>query len=375
MREKLWVDLSIRAQRISNGLTDILLDGLYLSTFPVVGEILSPLILLAGFLAGFLHPGFKTVFSESLPFMIVAGSIGILSARLGLLFVSGFAIGDFFLVQRLASYPLHGPVRNFLETRPSLIIEYVLLSLLLVWIPMVVKEFLGTIRLPKKFSDDQVFYVTLAGTATLTGLFVFFWTQAVPVLIRPVFAWNSIYFPVSMAKPLQESGYQLVAALVFVSLIRVFLQHLVLTTPKFSQTYLMFSEKLFKAKPVIPITEQIPLLVRMLISSFWMVFLLSGLLSNWTQAVILAVVFAVFSVFRNGLVSLPFGPLARLTNKVPTIVRFIIGLVLVNLVANRAVLSRSANDGFEPILITIAISLAIFFLLTPPYFAKEEKQE
>lgn len=374
MIEKLWVDLPLKAQRISNTLTDVLLDGLYLSVFSVIGVIVTPLVLILGFLAGIFHPGFKTVFSESLPFMIVAGSVGMLSARLGLFFVFGFALGDFFLAPHAASYSLHGPIRNFLETRPALVIEYALLALLLVWTPMVVKELLGTLRLPKKFSNGQIFYSALLSVGAFTGLFVFFWTQAVPVLIRPVFAWNNVYFPLSMAQPLQQTGYQLIVVLVILALVRVWLQHLVLTLPPFSQTYSNLSEKLFKAKPVVPFFDRLPVPARVIISSAAMAFLLSGLFSNWFQPVILFSVFSFFSVFREGLISLPFSPLAKIMDKIPVIVRFVIGLVLVSWVAGRAVANRPGNDGFSPIILTIVISLVIFFLLTPPSFGGEEKQ-
>lgn len=370
--EKLWVEIPIRAQRISNTLTDALLDGFYLAAFPALSVVLHVLVLALGFASGWLHPGFKTVFSESMLFMVLAGSIGVLSARMGLLFVVSFAIGDFFLASHRAFY-VHGPIRSIWEVQAPLFIEYALLGMLLIGIPITVKQILASFRPPNKLSDTQLVFVGAGFMAALTGLLVFFWSQAVPVLMRPVFLWSGYSLPVAMAMPLQTQWYIIVAVLSAVALARVWIQYYVEVKPGFAKTLTPLKEKLFNAEPAVPLTDKIPPILFAVVSSAWIVFLLSGMLTDWVQAIILVLVFAAFSALRSGIIPLPLGPLPFLMYRIPFIFRFLAGVILIVWVANQAVARRSYSDGFEPIIITVAIAAAIFFLLTPPMFENKEE--
>lgn len=375
MIEKLWVEIPIRAQRISNTLTDVLLDGFYLAAFPGLSVALHVLVLVGGFASGWLHPGFRTVFSESMFFMIVAGAIGMLSARMGLLFVISFAIGDFFLVSHRAFYD-HGLIRNFLEVRVPLLIEYSLLGMLLIGIPLVVKQMVGTFRPPSKLSDTQLIFVAAGLMGVLTGVLVFFWAQAAPLLMRPIFVWNQSpsAIPTAMAMPLQTQWYIIVVALSVVAYARVWIQYRIDTNEGIEKTLGPLKEQLSTAKPVVPLTIQISPILLAIISSVWIVFLLSGMLTNWLQVIILVVVFAAFSALRSGIILLPLGPLPTFMYKVPFIARFLAGVILIVWVANQAVTRRFYGDGFEAIIITVVLSSAIFFILMPPISDSEEKK-
>lgn len=372
--EKLWVEIPIRAQKIANSLTDILLDGFYLAAFPKLNLPLHLVVLAAGFLSGWMHPGFKVVFSESLLFMILVGVLGIMSARLGFLFVVAFAIGDFFLGTHAAHFVTRDLLGSFWEINVPLIIEYALLWMLLVSIPLTVKELLGTLRFPMKINltDKQVLIFAVAAEAVLTGLLVFLWSQAVPPFIRPVFTWNSAYIPISMAEPLQKQWLMLVIILSVAAMARVYIQSSVDLNENLAKKLAPLKEKLFKAEPVLSLTAQVPPVIMVIGSALWVVFFISGILTDWKQAVIIFVVFAVFSSLRNGLVTLPLGPLPKLMNQIPLIGRFIAGLLVVVWLANQMVQHRGSADGFQPLIVTIVLASAIFFLLTPPYFEEEK---
>jgi thiol:disulfide interchange protein len=79
------VQLPVSAHKLARNLGITLIDGLYLTSWPCIAAVAPLLALLAGILIGWWHPGFQTVFSESLGVMILAAILGMMSAYLGAL--------------------------------------------------------------------------------------------------------------------------------------------------------------------------------------------------------------------------------------------------------------------------------------------------
>ncbi|HEX2035162.1 MAG TPA: pre-toxin TG domain-containing protein, partial [Chloroflexota bacterium] len=79
------------------GLATSLFDGVYLLAWPRVAAVASPLALLLGLVFGALHPGYRIAFSESLPLLVLMVVLGTVSGHLGVLFLAGYAFGDFSL--------------------------------------------------------------------------------------------------------------------------------------------------------------------------------------------------------------------------------------------------------------------------------------
>lgn len=366
--EKLWVDFPLKARVLSEAVAAILVDGIYLASFPVVAIAITPLALLGGFLVGWLHPGFATVFSESMLIMIVVGVLGVLSARLGLLFVLGFVAGDFFLASHKMFYPGHGLWRNFLEVRAPLLIEYALLAFLAVGIAMFTKSVLSSFRPPQNLTKNQVLALAFISHAAVTAVFVYFWTQAVPLLMRPVFVWPGSYLPISMAQPLQERWLILVAVLAGASIARVFLQGILAASPERSRRVDQIMAKIAK-EPMesAPLTDRIPKIATVVFLAGWTVFILSGMISSFKEAGILFAIFTVFVALRKKLIPLPLGDYPRLLIKIPAVGRFLAGVVLVWFTTGRIL---ATGGSFQTMLMTIVISLAIFLVLHPP--VKEE---
>lgn len=368
MIEKLWVIIPFRMRVLSEAVAAILVDGIYLASFPVIGIVTTPLALLGGFLVGWLHPGFATVFSESMLIMMVVGVLGVLSARLGLLFVVGFAAGDFFLASHKMFYPGHGLWRNFLEARAPLLIEYALLAFLAVGIAMFTKTVLSSFKPPQNLTKNQVLSLAFISHAAITAVFVYFWTQAVPLLMRPVFVWPGSYLPIAMAQPLQERWLILVAALVGASIARVFLQGVLAARSPFADRVDQMAAKIAK-EPMesVPLTARVPKIATVVFLAGWTVFILSGMISSFKEAGILFAIFTVFVALRKKLIPLPLGDYPRLLIKVPAVGRFLAGVVLVWFITGRILQS---GGSFQTMLLTTVVSLAIFLVLHPP--VKEE---
>ncbi len=370
MIDKLWVVFPLRMRVLSEAVAAILVDGIYLAAFPVVATLTTPLALVGGFLVGWLHPGFATVFSESMLIMIIIGVLGVLSARLGLLFTFGFALGDFFLASHKAFYSSHGLWRNLLEARAPLLIEYALLAFLAVGIAMFTKATLSSLKLPQNLTKNQVLALAFVSHAAVTAVFVYFWTQAVPLLMRPVFVWPGLYLPISMAQPLQERWLILVVVLMGASLLRVFLQGVLAARPERSRRIDELVAKIAK-EPMesVPLTARLPKIVTVGFLAGWTVFILSGMISSFKEAGILFAIFAIFVAFRQKLIPLPLGDYPRLLAKVPAVGRFLAGVVLVWFITGRIL---ATGGSFQTMLVTIVISLAIFLVLHPPVKEEEE---
>lgn len=127
-----WVKLPLASRRLSRGLLAILLDGLYLMVWPPVAALTTPLVVVAGFLLGWLHPGSDLTtqspeaFSQSLAVLVLAVVVGAFSGHLGAGFLVGYAVGDFFLANT---------GWNVLEVRIPLLITYALLALPAIFFP------------------------------------------------------------------------------------------------------------------------------------------------------------------------------------------------------------------------------------------------
>lgn len=155
------------------------------------------------------RPGWQDVFTESLAFMALAAVVGLLAPSLGVLFVLSFAIAD------LAATWLAGQLGPLGPWTPlgvsaaiaGRLVSYWLLWLLAVEIPIVVRWSAHNVGLrvpgvlPRRLT-------ALAVAAVSAGILVWVWTQAVILLIRPVFTWR--YFGGSPSYiaigPAQERG-------------------------------------------------------------------------------------------------------------------------------------------------------------------------
>ncbi|MDF2963136.1 MAG: hypothetical protein K0S39_4871, partial [Paenibacillus sp.] len=189
-----WVQLPYRASRFSKKLPYTFLDGLYMAAWPVVAAWTPLLAFLTGLMIGWWHPGFESVFSESLVVLMIAAIVGLSSANLGMFFIVGFIAGDFFLQHtswtQVGWRRNEGVFEHVIKVRLPLLIEYGLLYILVVKIPMITKALSAQLRIP--FLPLKASFSVTAGLyVVLTGVLVYFWTQTVPVLIRPVFTWVS----------------------------------------------------------------------------------------------------------------------------------------------------------------------------------------
>jgi len=91
------VDAPRRLNRPLPRVTDILVDGAWTAAWAPVAAFAPLAAFAVGLLAPLLWPGIDTVFSESLPFMMLVSMTALLSGPAGLMLWLGYSAGDLVL--------------------------------------------------------------------------------------------------------------------------------------------------------------------------------------------------------------------------------------------------------------------------------------
>ncbi len=362
----LWLVLPLALRRLSRAVSVALTDGMYLVGFPKTATTLSIAALAAGFVVGWLHLGFDVVFSESMVLMVVVAVLGTMSAHLGILFVAWYAVGDLLLGHIGQRLPSGVGLGNALvvASLPQLI-EYALLAMLAVGVPLAARGLVVTLPLAgKKTTPARTFTAALIATAVVSMVLVYVWAQTVPILMRPLFTWRGSLPSVAMAAPLQERVWLLVVATGLAAVARLYVQNVATAARPVAERVVRFQYILAAAKPVA--RRLLPPWVGAALGAAGLTFVLSGRFSSWAEALIVGAVLLVASATQKGLIPIRLGRWTEAVERVPLLARLAAGAVVISLVGYPILRSQlSASEGFRPLVILVVLSVVVFFLLNP----------
>ena len=355
-----WMRVPAATRRVSRILPAILADGLYLSAWPRVAAIAPPLALLLGLLLGWLHFAPGETFTFSILVMALMLLVSNFSAALGAWLWLGYVVGDFFLFRRnIYSYSV---LEQFVHVRVPLLIAYVLLAMLLVFIPLLSpwlrRQVLTHLHVPR--IPRIVINTTLQ--AILQAVLVYVWVQAVPTLIRPVYTWQGGTPPIEAIQPLQQNGWVLVILAGLVGAMRMVLQYRAFGQHAVVQRAAQLRTALRESAPV---RRELPLGIGVLLKAAFLTVLLSGLVTTWLQAIGLAVALALIMLWRETVLPRLDGWL-RLVSRVPLVIRLALSALISYFLGLQIVGALwDGTSTFLPIIIAMVISLAVCSLLTP----------
>jgi hypothetical protein len=372
-----WVRLPLAIRRVSRGIALTLVDGLYLAARPRVGGAAPPVAFLVGLVTGWLRLGFEQAFSESIIVLVLAVVFGVMSAHLGAMFLVGFALGDFLLAPPSYSMFTYSPLGNLVLIRIPLLIEYGLLALLTVSIPLVTKGLLFQLSLSPRLSRQLRFRVAVVGHAILTGVLIYFWTQTVPILIRPVYTWQGSEPTVEAIAPLQQGGWVLVLVAVLVSLSRMVLQGQTVSRPELGARMDAMEQRLASAPPLVPLWQRVPLWGRVAAQALVASLLLSGMMQSWFDALLLGGLLFLIQAARSRLIAVPLGPWPALVERVPLLLRLVGGFALI-FALSLLILRQQvvvASDSFRPIVLLTCVALVVMYLLAPGLPMESDRAE
>jgi hypothetical protein len=371
-----WLRLPVAVGRVSVSAAVALIDGFYAVAWPWAAIVASPFALALGVYAGWHTLGYTHVFSESMALMMLAAVLGTLGGHFGFLFVAGFAIGDFLLARPEWGCPFgSGSVacgdmvvlNHLLRVRIPLLISYGLMAWLAFKIPVVTKALLAELPLSGRLGPRSRFIVGIIGHAAMTVLLAYFWTQTVPILIRPVFTWRNWDIPPDAVIPIQVHGSMVVAAALAASIARMLLQGAVVFHPERGRRVDWLRARLSSHTNDRPVLAVLDPWVGTALAATWSTLLLAGTFESWAEAIILGVLVLILQAAHRRLIPVPLGPWPRLLDRLPVILRVLAAVIVAHVVSRRVLEAAltSTSNSFRPVVMVVGIGLIVFFLLNP----------
>lgn len=377
-----WIKLPIKVSRVSHGVAQSMMDGYYLTVWRYGAAILPGLIFILGCLWGWQDWGVEHLFTESRLFIIFIIILGALNGNLGTLFFFGFVLGDLLL----DSHVIGGNnisdkwlITQFLLIKIPLIIKYSLLWMILIFMPKTTKSLVLQFTPPEKIGLIASLILGSLLNIILSGIFIYYWTQIAPFIIRPLFTWQNASLNFQTFTYLQNETTLLVFIGVVAVTVRMVLQNLTVFYPKFKDKIDLYEQDIETENAEIkePLLEKMNPWIRVVFFSLWILLLMSGLFESWFEAIILGVlIFAIYAIQRN-LLPLPIDGWRGLINKVPLIIRLAIILILIYFLNNFIVLRtwETGSSSFRPLLITAGLTMLIFFFFIPGVPREEVAQQ
>lgn len=379
-----WIRVPLTLRRLSTELATVLVDGMYVVAWPVAAAIAPPAAMLVGLCFGAVHPGHENAFSESLLLVVVVITLGTMSGHLGAMFLVGYAFGDFFIAHpywsssgaRFDPAPqltLGGFVQNLIRVRIPLLIQYSLMSIVLVAQPVLTKTLLRQFSLLARLGRQIGLLSSISIHAAITFVQVYLWTQSVPVLIRPLFTWRGVEITAAAVENLQENSFFLAGLAVFASFIRMVLQALTAFMDRYRKPVDAMQEALMANQPETPLADRLPTTLVALLRAFATIFLLAGIYESWLDGMVLAALVLLITAARHRIITIPLGRWPSLIERVPLLARLIGGMLFMlglTLAFEEAI---GYSETFRSLVILVGISFVVFYLLVPASSATENR--
>ncbi len=370
-----WKTLPARAHFFSRSAFYALSDGFYLCAGPSIAGWLSLGAFISGVTFGWTHFLFSTVFTESRALLMFLIFLAVSSANLGLLFTLGFAIGDLFLNPDQIPSPL--TASNWVDFYLPHLLEYTLISLMTVQVPLVTKGLLSRFTFAARLNQTKRRTAAIGGHLFLTLALVYFWSQGLPLLIRPLYTWPHGEPGSEAMWPLQEEFYWLLAVAALASITRVYLQCRLAEQPEevskitpYETHYREMELKSRRAsKPYLWFT--------VVFLSLWSTLLIAGMMSAWFDALFALAIILLIRAAREKLISLPLGKWPKIAAKIPLVLKILLGFGIVYAVS-WLVVRTQMNAGLQSlrgILMMTLFAMVVVYLLHPIMKSRETPAE
>lgn len=352
-------------------------DGAWTTAWRGVGAYAPVVGFALGLLCRFIFPQIFSVFSESLLFMMIVIAASLLSGTVGFALLGGYIIEDLLVGDRASIYTAFFPS----ELRPEgsvlaiagvfggKLVSYLLLSIPAVTIPLLVRQLAPSIKL-SGITDPNSRTLALAGLhAAIAGVLVFLWAQSVVVLLRPLFTWVGSVPTFEAINPAQSQWSFLVGVGAIAAAGRVLLERKLAPTAPRAAVATRLRRQRFTGEGQ-GILEKVPGLVRVVIPPVIIALVLAGTYDGWIDAIIVALVVAVLSLWRSRLIRIiPLPSQWSLTiRRIPSLIRLaaapFIGYWLSTILLTP--LWVPTQTSLRPVMLGSLLTLLVFYVLFPP---------
>lgn len=330
-----------------------LADGHQLVRWPLVGAFAQPGAFVVGLLLAAVAR--DVAYTSNLLVVGVVGLLGTLGAALGLWATVGLGLGLLLVGDDVAPW-LTGPGLLFQDVLPR-VLSYVVLGLLAVVVPLTTQGVRAAVRAGRRVPRALRAGAEVGAAALTAGFATYVWASAAPLLVRPVFVWSGGSPTVEAIAPLQQRGIWLALVLGLAAAGRVLLDRHALVGAAARLSGVLGAGLAQQSRT----TGSAP--VRAVLGAVGLTVLLSGLIGNVVEAVLVLAFFAALLLLRVRLVERPPAPLALLL-RVPHAVRLGVGLLL-GYVAARGVLGFFwvRTQTFLPVLVAACVGAAMITVL------------
>lgn len=371
-----WVRLPRFGARLSSTLGLALLDGHWVGAIRVLSVLATPTALAVGIAIGWRQPGFEVLPTESLGLLVLFVAVGTASGQLGLAMVGGLAFGQLVLSDTTWAYAgedlsraslVNGDaVDHLLRVVVPLLIAYGVLAVVLVKMPLGTKAVVRSLMPGDRSPLALRIGIALVAQVALTAAAVYLWALAAPVLLRPVWSWRDLEPTVEAIRPLQEDAATLARVGALAAALRLGIQALLVTVRSLAERVTAIEEELERPLNAPPLYDRLPRAVRGLVSGALITLLLSGLLAGWGEAAVVFVIVSGFELLRSGVIPFPWGAWGTLMDRIPVLLRFVVGLVVVYLAGQWFLPERIRDSAtFRPQLLFLLLGLSVFLVLIP----------
>lgn len=353
-----WERLPNLGNRLSRMLGAALGEGVYLTAWPRFAALAPAAALLFGLAAGWLRLGGDLVFTQSYVVIAAAIGLGLVAAQLGALFTVGYAFGDL-LLWRNPGFHISG-FMDRVQLFGGLLIVYAALAMLAAGVPLAVRALRAQMSLPSgRAADARVVLDILIGGG-LAASFTYFYVQALPMLIRPLFVWQDMSPSVDSVAPAQRHIWVFVLVAFVVGAARVLVEY---------GAGLLDPGGIGRRAAALDVPGPslwtgLPALVRIVVAAVIGTGVLGGLLLDWVEAGLLFAGLVVVHAVRILLPErLPAWP--RTVERIPAILRFPAALGLSYLISSWIVSGRLSGQSFLPLIWGLLAALLCMALAFP----------
>jgi hypothetical protein len=380
-----WTEIPGRLRRYSRLASAVWSDGVYLTAWPRV-SVLAPLVtLLFGILEGATHwspilvastristEGTAVNFLQMLPLLIVAVVVATLSSNLGIMLVTGFAMGEYLLAGPFLELSRWTPLRGFVLLRLPMLYSYTIF-LALALTPVLV---FGLVRV--SFHKLPVrggwVAVRIILAATIQALLIFIWLLNVPATVRVVWAWAGHPPPIAVSDYRNMLSPWLPVIAAGAMLVRAALVHFAGNSPSRSQSLMALHRRLVTVCRAPALTRPMPDWARSLVIAVLLSLLLLGFIGSWTRAALVLSFLSGLFLVRNCVLPRlsPWMAWSRAIARVPLVIRILVTATITYWLSSVLLqmpgwtLRENAVPGdFRVILACIGLGFLILLVLIP----------
>ncbi len=395
-----WFAIPATLRRFSVIISESWHDGMYLTAWPLVAQVMPPLLFVLGLAEGMTHWTFassaalstnETIvsFTELLPFMVLMAAASALSANFGLMLLLGYAVGDFalagpqltyFLPSNASPILMHLPpsVITLIYLRFPQLIAYAILFLFGIMPTLATKYLTYQVQpLLRALGIGRVL-LQIVAMGLIQGAIMFAWTLTAPVMIRVYWSWINDSPPLAAAYFLQVQGSWIYLTAGVAAAVRGWLMFLAYRKPVLILQARQLNAELKRADLHKTLLRRLPRAFGAIFAAIGITLLLSGAIPGPTNGAIIALGLAVFLIIRNSILPRipPWQAWMKLLQRIPLIIRLGMGYIIIFALVQRVlptVLNAQSNSTapstpeatFLPLLVSIGISFGIMTLLMP----------